>query len=123
MKVFTILALLIAILAVIFATQNAAPVAIHFLSWNYEASMALVVIPIFSLGVLMGLLVSFPPTVRRMRKISNLKKVIEERNYTIQDLEKKLVEVNSPPSSIELSSDSDRPSSPATKFFKFPPHQ
>ncbi|WP_068818920.1 hypothetical protein [Phormidesmis priestleyi] len=39
MKLLTILALLIAIVPVVFATQNAAPVAIHFLGWSYEASM------------------------------------------------------------------------------------
>lgn len=120
MKLLTILALLIAIVAVVFATQNAAPVAIHFLGWNYEASMALVALFIFSMGVLMGFLVSTPTAIRRMRKIANLKKTVDERERKIQELEQKLA-VSSPARPAELPpSESDRQNYPPTQFPNFP---
>jgi uncharacterized integral membrane protein len=119
-KLLTILALLIAIIAVLFATQNAAPVAIRFLGWNYEASMALVALFIFSLGVLMGFIVSIPTAVRRMRKIANLKRIVDERNVEIQELEQQL-KVNQAPRLIEvLPPEALSPNPPPTSFPDYP---
>jgi uncharacterized integral membrane protein len=92
MKIFTLLALLIAIAAVVFASQNALPVTIYLLGWNYQASMALVVLLTFSLGVLMGFLLSLPRMVYRMTKIANLKRTVAEQDSKIAELEQKLLE-------------------------------
>ncbi len=120
MKLLTILALLIAIVAVVFATQNAASVAVHFLGWNYEAPMALVALFIFSMGVLMGFLVSTPTAIRRMRKIATLKRAVDDRDYTIQELEKRIA-VSSPARPAELPpSESDRQNYPPTQFPNVP---
>ncbi|MBA3924216.1 MAG: LapA family protein, partial [Nostocaceae cyanobacterium] len=77
--------------AVVFASQNAAPVAIHLLNWSYEASMALVVLSTFSLGVFMGFLLSLPRMVYRMTKISSLKRTVAEQERQLADLNQKLL--------------------------------
>ncbi len=92
MKIFTVLALLIAIAAVVFASQNAAPVTIYLLSWNYQASMALVVLLTFSLGVSMAFLLSLPRMIYRMTKIAGLKRTVAEQDRRITELDQKLLE-------------------------------
>ena len=78
MQSFLIVALGLAILTVIFALQNAIPVAVTFLIWQFEGSLALVLMLTFALGVLVSLLVSIPAIVKRRSAISNQKKKIEE---------------------------------------------
>lgn len=100
MKIFTILALLIAIAAVVFASQNALPVTVYLLGWNYQASMALVVLLAFSLGVFMGFLLSLPRMIYRMNKIATLKRTVLEQDRRIAELEQKLLQAGtsiSPP--------------------------
>ncbi len=94
MKIFTLLALLIAIAAVVFASQNALPVTIYLLGWNYQASMALVVLLTFSLGILMGFLLSLPRMVYRMTKIASLKRTVAEQERRIAELDQKLLQVS-----------------------------
>jgi len=53
MKLFTLLALLIAIIAGLFALQNATPVFVQFLGWQTQSSMALILLVTFALGVLL----------------------------------------------------------------------
>ncbi len=50
MQPFLIVALGLAILTVIFALQNAIPVAMIFLVWQFEGSLALVLMLTFALG-------------------------------------------------------------------------
>lgn len=91
MKIFTILALLIAIAAVVFASQNVSPVVIYLLGWNYQASLALVVLLTFSLGVFMGFLLSLPRMIYRMTKIASLKRTVAEQERQLADLNQKLL--------------------------------
>ena len=42
MQLWLIVAIVIAILAVIFAFQNAVPITVSFLTWKFESSLALV---------------------------------------------------------------------------------
>lgn len=91
MKIFTILALLIAIAAVVFASQNPSLVAIYLLGWNYQASLALVVLLTFSLGVFMGFLLSLPRMIYRMTKIASLKRTVAEQERQLADLNQKLL--------------------------------
>lgn len=88
MKLFTVLALIIAVFAVIFASQNSETVAIHLLSLSYQTSMGLIALVTFSVGVLVGLFISVPPMIARMSKISSLKRRVEEQNREIESLNK-----------------------------------
>ncbi|MBR8840628.1 MAG: LapA family protein [Stigonema ocellatum SAG 48.90 = DSM 106950] len=90
--ILTLLALLIAIAAVIFAVQNSTPILVHFLAWQAQGSMALVLLLTFTFGVLFGLLVSLPAVIKSMRKVSNLTRKIEEKNYLIENLDHNLME-------------------------------
>jgi uncharacterized integral membrane protein len=94
MKLFTVLGLIIAIVAVIFASQNSTNVAIHLLNLSYQAPMSLVVLLTLSAGILVGLFVSVPPMIGRMRRISSLGKRVEEQNKKIKELNRKLLEAS-----------------------------
>lgn len=64
MTVFLILALLIAILAVIFAVQNVTMVTISFFAWNINTSLAVALLIALGAGVLITLLVSVPGRIK-----------------------------------------------------------
>ena len=85
MQSFLIAALGLAILAVIFALQNAIPVGVTFLVWKFEGSLALVLMLTFALGALVSLLVSIPAMVKRRSAISNQKKKIEELENRLRE--------------------------------------
>ncbi|BAZ66358.1 MAG: LapA family protein [Pelatocladus maniniholoensis HA4357-MV3] len=91
-RILTILALFIAIAAVIFALQNSTPVLVQFLAWQTQESMALVLLLTFTFGVLFGLLVSLPAVIKNIRKLSHLRRKIEEQNYEIENLHNNLME-------------------------------
>ena len=59
---------------IIFALQNTAAVSLTFLSWNFESSLALVIILASLVGFLLGLLVSIPSIVQKSFQVRRLKK-------------------------------------------------
>ncbi len=91
MQVFIIIALLIAILAVIFALQNAVMVSITFLVWNIHGSLALVLLVTLAAGVVISLLASLPSLIRgRLTSRRQKKKLVAleaERNLFQQKAE------------------------------------
>ena len=54
-----------AVIAIVFALQNAAPVTVSFLFWKFEASLALVLLLTFALGVVVSALISIPVLMKR----------------------------------------------------------
>jgi uncharacterized integral membrane protein len=76
--VLVILAVLIAIVALVFAIQNAAPVTVTFLFWQLEASLALVLVLTFVLGLIVAFLATVPGLMRRSREIAGYKKKLGE---------------------------------------------
>ncbi|NDJ18144.1 LapA family protein [Myxacorys almedinensis] len=92
MQILTLLALLIAIVAVVFALQNSAPIAVQFLGWQSQDSLALILLLTFTFGVLVGLLISLPPFIKRLRRSSHLKHRLHERDSEIEELHRQLVE-------------------------------
>ncbi|WP_414574589.1 LapA family protein [Anabaena sp. CCY 9402-a] len=103
MGILTVLALLIAIFAVIFALQNSSPILVQFLGWQTEESMALVLLLTFTFGVLFGLLVSLPTLIKGMRQLANLKRKISEKNYEIEQLDHNLTAVTNQVQSLQES--------------------
>lgn len=75
---FIIAALIIAILAIVFAIQNANIVLVSFLLWKFEGSLALVLLLTFVLGFIAGLLIILPKLIKRNLKASDQKKKPEE---------------------------------------------
>jgi uncharacterized integral membrane protein len=78
-------ALIVSILAGVFALQNAIPISVSFLLWKIDGSLALVLLITFSLGCLVSFLVLIPSTVRRRRAISQQNKKIAELERQLQD--------------------------------------
>jgi len=77
LRLSLVFALSIACLAVIFALQNSVPVVVNFLPWEFQGSLALVLLLTLALGVIVGLLVSVPSIIGRSRRISHQQKIIE----------------------------------------------
>jgi putative membrane protein len=74
MRIFLLFALLIALLAVIFALQNIQVVSINFLAWTFQSSIALEMIVTLIAGVLVGILAMLPGSIRSQLQISSKKK-------------------------------------------------
>jgi len=87
--VLLVLALLIAILAVIFALQNTALVAVTFLVWKFEQSLALVLLLAVAAGVLVGLLTLLPANLRQRFQLSGQRKKIEGLEKNLNDMKLK----------------------------------
>lgn len=64
MQIFIIIALVIAVLAVIFALQNTMVVTVTFLLWSFNGSLALVLLFSVLVGVLISLLASLPGLIK-----------------------------------------------------------
>jgi len=74
MRIYLILALLLAIIVTIFAVQNNEPVDVSFLTFELNGSLALVLMITLALGIIIGILVSAPSSLRRRMEIGGLKK-------------------------------------------------
>ena len=64
MQVALFAALAVAVLAVVFALQNNAPVALSFLAWSFQSSLAVVIMIMVVGGALASFLASLPGMVR-----------------------------------------------------------
>ncbi len=82
---FIIAALIIAILAVVFAIQNADIILVSFLVWQFQGSMALVLLLTFVLGFIAGLLIILPKLVKRSFMVSSQKKKLEESQKSLEE--------------------------------------
>ncbi|MEN4011074.1 MAG: LapA family protein [Chloroflexota bacterium] len=113
--ILLILALLISVIAVIFALQNTTAVSVSFFIWQFEQSLALVLLLTALAGVLIGLLTILPGMIRtrwqlasRNKKVSQLEKEmtetkikLEAANQRIATLEKPALPVTPPPPAVE----------------------
>ena len=84
MQLQLITAIVVAILAVVFALQNAVPITVSFLTWRFESSLALVLLITVALGILMSLLVSVPSMIKTRKMTSSQKKKIQELESSLQ---------------------------------------
>ncbi len=90
MQFLIIIALLIAVVAVVFALQNTAMVTVTFLAWTIDGSLALVVLLAVLTGVLISVFVSVPSVVKNRLAASNRKKKVNDLTVEIERLEEKL---------------------------------
>lgn len=82
MQLITIAAMIFAACAVIFALQNNVPVAVTFLLWHFDGSLAIVLLLALAFGGLVVALVSTPSTLRRQWSIKRLNKRVSELEST-----------------------------------------
>ncbi len=72
MFIFLIIGLLLGALVIIFAVQNIATVAVVFLTWRFEGSLALIVVLAIATGMVISWLLSLSQTMKRNAVISAL---------------------------------------------------
>jgi len=76
-----ILGFLLGAAALLFALQNTGVTALTFLGWQFESSLALLILIAFAAGALTALLVSLPSALRDGFRIMRLKR----ENKTLTD--------------------------------------
>ncbi len=86
MQLQLIVAIIVAILAVVFALQNAVPITVSFLTWKFESSLALVLLITISLGVIMSLLVSVPSMIKTRHQNEKIKDSSRYRKRIIKNV-------------------------------------
>src|SRR3972149_2915133 len=68
-QVYLVAALILAVLVATFAVQNAIPVTVKFLAWNFESSLVSVILLAAGVGAFAMALVSLPQTVRAWTRL------------------------------------------------------
>jgi len=93
--VYLIFALLIAVIAVIFALQNTITVTISFLAWEVTGSLSLVLLVTLAIGAVIGLLVLAPSTIKNTlaasghrKRVGLLEKELDEHKARAAELQK-----------------------------------
>jgi putative membrane protein len=94
MQIFLILALIIAVIAVIFALQNSATVAITFLFWQFHGSLALLLIISLAVGALITFLALLPGILRGRWSMRKLHKQLAELESDLSEHKQRLEVAN-----------------------------
>jgi len=92
MPILLILALIVAILAVLFAVQNTQAITVSLLLWEFEQPLALILLIVLALGVLIGLLATSPGMIRRSFTVSGQKKKIDALEKDLQQQKTELAQ-------------------------------
>lgn len=85
MRIFFGVALILALLVTVFAVQNNQTITISFLFWSIEGSLALVLMITLVLGIVIGVLLMVPGSVRGRLQIGGLQRSVrslEQENVT-----------------------------------------
>jgi len=92
MEFYLILAAVLGVLIAAFAIQNAAPVAVKFLVWQFESSLAVIVILSLLAGMILIFLISLPGRLKRRKELYDRNRRISELEKRLAELEKSLTE-------------------------------
>lgn len=97
MPILVVFALIIALIAILFALQNAYAVPVIFLIWRFYGSLALILLLTLAIGVIIGLLVTAPTIIRRgwvssrqKRQLSQLEEEYQGQTQDVSSQKKKL---------------------------------
>jgi len=101
MQMFLFAALLISLIAIVFALQNIVPVTVTFVVWTFQGSLALVLIAAMAVGALISFLASVPSLVRHRWTTGQLRKQVAS------------LEANLEASRLELAAKQGRPDASA----------
>jgi putative membrane protein len=95
MQILLILALVVAVLAVIFAVQNTATVTLAFLAWRINGPLALVLLVALAVGALISLLASLPTLIKGRLRVASQKRRLANLEASLSDCTKKLSQAQS----------------------------
>ena len=98
MQIILFFALFIAILAIIFAVQNFAAVTVSFFIWQFEGSLALVLLVAMATGALISYLFSLPANIKSKLTIRGLRKRLAAYEASPPEGEQPAVEKPTPDS-------------------------
>jgi len=128
--VYLIVALVIAIVAVIFALQNTMTITISFLAWKVTGSLSLVLLVTLAIGVVIGLLVLSPSAIKNSlavssnrKRIGSLEKELDEHKARVAELQKpgsmishsRPIEMPKPVTSPSLPTETSKPETPSSQ--------
>ena len=102
MRIFFVVALILALLVTVFAVQNNQPITISFLFWSIEGSLALVLMVTLVLGIVIGVLLMAPGSVRSRLQIGGL-----QRSVRSLEQEKESIATEPPQSEAEPAESSE----------------
>ncbi len=85
-----LISLILALVAVAFSLQNTEAVSIHFLFFEYQTSLVLVLLGGLATGAILALVASIGPRLRRSRHMRQLQETISMQGSRIHSLEAQL---------------------------------
>lgn len=95
MQVFLFFGLLIAILAILFAVQNNDPTTVSFIAWDFNGSLALILLISMAAGALISSFLSLPGNIKARWTIRNQRKKITEMETLLDGLQTTIEEQKS----------------------------
>lgn len=110
-----ILALIVAVVAIIFALQNTAAVSVAFLTWQFEQSLALVFLVALAAGILIGILIVLPGSIRNRWHSSGQKKRIDNLEKNLKETQLKLEQTRLENSALQQKPEPAVPAAPAVE--------
>ncbi len=81
-----IIALILSIILVVFALQNAADTAVKLLFWDFHSSLSLLLLVAFGIGTLIGIIFSWPSIKKKNKKIAEKDKKIAQLSEQVKGL-------------------------------------
>ncbi len=93
MQLLLILGIAFAISAVTFALQNNAPVTVAFATWNFDSSLAVVLLVALGLGALIAGLVSTPSVIRGQWASARLRRQVTLLEDHKTSLERRILQL------------------------------
>ncbi|MBN1147118.1 MAG: LapA family protein [Anaerolineales bacterium] len=117
MQIFLFFALFIAILAIIFAVQNNDPVQVSFIKWDFDGSLALVLLIAMAAGALISFFASLPTNIKVRWALRNQKKKLAELEASLAEHKQKLEEMQKTPEKAAppQGSEAEKPKTEAPK--------
>ena len=100
MQVFLFVALVVALVAVMFALQNVVPVSVAFMTWTFEGSLALVLFVALLAGALVSVLASVPAFVKGKWAAASLRRRIAALEAELEDTRRRLDAVRTRTSAV-----------------------
>jgi putative membrane protein len=102
MRIIFVFALILILLVTIFAVQNNELIKINLLFWEIDGSLALVLVITFILGILIGLLVSTPTTLRKRSQLAEARKRLRTAETDLEEARKAMAAPSADETAQEL---------------------
>jgi len=103
MQIFLFFALIISILAIIFAIQNNSTIEVSFFLWKFEGSLALVLLISMAVGALISFLASLPTNIKirwalrnQRKRLADMEVNLDKQKQIHEETQKQLEQAKKP---------------------------